>query len=283
MSRQAAKHPVMALLVALLCLAAPSAAFALDGQLNLNTATVEQLEMLPTIGQVRAKTIADYRRQHGPFRSVDQLLSSKLLGENALAAVRPYLILSGATTLTDTPQSKGGQGFSHAAFQAIAPFRHLSLRPGEVQVLADGDYFPALLQSISEARQHIAIAMFLFKIGDTPDNRPTQLARALIDAHHRGVRIDVLLEKSGYDEEVTQENEKVAQLLRKNRITVRFDTPETTTHAKVVVIDGHLVFVGSHNLTQAALKHNHELSLLIDDTALAREISDYLNRISTSE
>lgn len=279
MSRQAIRYPAMALLVALLCLSAPPATFALDGQLNLNTATVEQLEMLPAIGQVRAKAISDYRRQHGPFRSVDQLLSGKLIGESALAAVRPYLILSGTTTLHDGSPSKGSAARNRIPFQDLPPSRHLSLRPGEMQVLADGNYFPALLQGIGEARQHIAIAMFLFKTGDTPDNRPAQLARALIDARRRGVRIEVLLEKSGYDEEVNRENEKTAQLLRNNRIDVRFDSPETTTHAKLVVIDGHLVFVGSHNLTQAALTHNHEVSLLIDDIALARETMDYLATI----
>lgn len=277
------RHRLVAALIALLLGHGPTAALALDGQLNLNTATVEQLELLPTIGATRAKTIADYRRQHGPFRSVDQLLDRKLIGESTLAAIRPYLILSGATTLNATPSPKAAGSPNRPARQEITFSRHLATRPGEVQILPDEEYFPTLLQSIAQASRRIELAMFLFKTTESSDNRPAQLAKALINARGRGVQVEVLLEKSGYDAELNRENEKVAQQLQKQRIDVRFDTPATTTHTKLVVIDHRYVFIGSHNLTQAALKHNHEFSLLIDNAALAREISDYIGQLRTQE
>ncbi|HSR36414.1 MAG TPA: phospholipase D-like domain-containing protein [Desulfurivibrionaceae bacterium] len=269
--------PLLALFLGL----APTAGFALEGQLNLNTATVEQLEMLPTIGQGRAKAINDYRRQHGAFRSLEQLLTSKLVGESSLAAIRPYVSLSGANTLNATAPSSANR--KPAAPVPITLDRHLTSRPGEIRLLADDAYFPALLQAIEEAQRKIEMAMFLFKTTESPDNRPTRLTKALIDARRRGVQVEVLLEKSGYDEGINKENEEVAALLRKNRIDVRFDTPETTTHTKLVVIDSRYVFLGSHNLTQAALKHNHEFSLLIDNATLAREASDYIGRIRIKE
>jgi phosphatidylserine/phosphatidylglycerophosphate/cardiolipin synthase-like enzyme len=67
--------------------------------------------------------------------------------------------------------------------------------------------------------------------------------------------------------------------LRDNGIKVFFDSPNTTTHTKLVVIDSRYSFVGSHNFTHAALKHNNELSLLIDDQALAHRLTDYMNGI----
>ena len=268
---------LVTLLTPLLWLA-PTATLALDGRLNLNTATVEQFEMLPTIGQTRAKAISDYRRQHGAFRSIDQLLSGKLVGESSLAAIRPYISLDGVTTLTPSSPAR-----KIAPAPAPDLNRHISLRPGEVRVLPDEAYFPALLQHLAQANRRIGLVMFLFKATDRQDNRPAQLAQALIDARRRGVRVEVLLEKSGYDEELNRENEKVAQLLRKNRIEVRLDSPGTTTHAKLVVIDSRYVFLGSHNLTQAALKRNHEVSLLLDNTALAREITDYIGQVRAAE
>jgi competence protein ComEA len=41
--------------------------------LDLNTATVADLDALPGIGPVLAQRIVDHRTAHGPFRSVDQL------------------------------------------------------------------------------------------------------------------------------------------------------------------------------------------------------------------
>ncbi len=41
--------------------------------LDLNTATVAQLDQLPGVGPVLAQRIVDYRTQHGPFRSVEEL------------------------------------------------------------------------------------------------------------------------------------------------------------------------------------------------------------------
>ncbi|MEW6593996.1 MAG: phospholipase D-like domain-containing protein [Thermodesulfobacteriota bacterium] len=271
-----------AILVALLFLTLPAAAPALEGQLNLNTATVEQLEMLPTIGEGRARAISDYRKKHGAFRSLDQLLTGKLVGESSLAAIRPYVTLSGATTLKAAEASTATTRKA-TPVPAIDLGRHISLRPGEVRVLPDETYFPVLLQYIKEASRRIELAMFLFKTTASPENRPAQLAQALINARQRGVQVEVLLENSGYDEGLNRENEKVAALLRKNLIAVRLDQPETTTHTKLVVIDGRYVFLGSHNLTQAALKHNHEVSLLIDSAALARELTDYLAQIRSKE
>jgi phosphatidylserine/phosphatidylglycerophosphate/cardiolipin synthase-like enzyme len=62
-------------------------------------------------------------------------------------------------------------------------------------------------------------------------------------------------------------------------IKVRFDAPKTTTHVKALVIDGRYVYMGSHNLTQSALKYNNELSIMIDSAELAAEVTAYLNNL----
>ena len=65
----------------------PSAAAA--GPLDLNTATAEQLEDLPGVGPSTAAAILAYRQEHGRFRSVDELLEVRGIGEARLAELRP--------------------------------------------------------------------------------------------------------------------------------------------------------------------------------------------------
>lgn len=65
-----------------------AAAGATGGLVDLNAATAAQLVALPGIGPATAGAIVAYRREHGPFRSVDQLLEVRGIGPAKLAALR---------------------------------------------------------------------------------------------------------------------------------------------------------------------------------------------------
>ena len=55
---------------------------------NVNTATLDQLEALPGIGPALARRIIDYRTQHGPFQSVNDLLNVSGMGDKRLADMK---------------------------------------------------------------------------------------------------------------------------------------------------------------------------------------------------
>jgi competence protein ComEA len=57
--------------------------------INVNTATLDQLETLPGIGPALGQRIIDYREQHGPFTSVDELVNVSGIGEKRLEDMRP--------------------------------------------------------------------------------------------------------------------------------------------------------------------------------------------------
>jgi competence protein ComEA len=59
--------------------------------LDLNTATLEQLDTLDGVGPATAQKIIDYRTQHGGFGSVDELGQVSGIGEKRLAALRDHV------------------------------------------------------------------------------------------------------------------------------------------------------------------------------------------------
>jgi len=63
---------------------APAAAAAGSGLINLNTASVEQIDSLPGVGPALAGRIVDYRKKNGPFSSVDDLDNIEGIGPKKL-------------------------------------------------------------------------------------------------------------------------------------------------------------------------------------------------------
>jgi hypothetical protein len=165
-------------------------------------------------------------------------------------------------------------------FAAPALLQAGSTFTSRATVLPNRDYADALLRGIRDARASILCSFYLFKIGEGRDNRPLRIAEELIRARKRGVTVTVILEKSGRDNNDTldADNRRTASLLAQGGVRVYFDSPRVTTHNKVVVIDSRYIYLGSHNLTQAALKRNKELSVQIDSPGMASEVISYLER-----
>lgn len=61
--------------------------------LDLNTATVEQLEQLPGIGPSTAKAIVQFREKSGPFERIEDLLAIHGISRKKLEKLRPYVII----------------------------------------------------------------------------------------------------------------------------------------------------------------------------------------------
>lgn len=92
----------LALVTTLALLAGPSLAAGdsatLTGTVNVNTATADELQLLPGIGEKRARAVIAMRKQRGGFKSVSELTDVKGIGEAALAKLRPFARIEGKTT-----------------------------------------------------------------------------------------------------------------------------------------------------------------------------------------
>jgi cardiolipin synthase len=65
-------------------------------------------------------------------------------------------------------------------------------------------------------------------------------------------------------------------------VDVIFDSPQKTTHAKLMIVDEQMTLLGSTNWTYYALTHNHEASLVIRSKEVAKELADYFNQVKAA-
>jgi competence ComEA-like helix-hairpin-helix protein len=111
------KPPVALLAVALLfaCSAgarADTAEAAAAGKVNINQASAAQIAFLPRIGEKVAVRVLEYRKSHGPFARAEDLMEVKGIGEKLFLTLKPYLAVSGPTTLaakvrSGSPRKRG--------------------------------------------------------------------------------------------------------------------------------------------------------------------------------
>ena len=106
-----------------------------------------------------------------------------------------------------------------------------------------------VIKVINSARHSIRLAAYSFT------SKP--IARALVDAHKRGVDVEVVVDKSQKSARYTS-----ATFLANMGIPVRVDSMHAIMHNKFIVVDGQDVENGSFNYTSAAENRNAENALV---------------------
>ncbi len=98
----------------------------------------------------------------------------------------------------------------------------------------------------------------------------TPIARALVDAEKRGVKVMVILDKS----QSKHNRYTSATFLENNHIPIWIDYRPAIAHNKVMIIDDEIVITGSFNFTNAAQYKNAENLLVIHNKSLANVYTD---------
>ncbi len=71
---------------------------------NINTATVVQLQELPGIGQKTAARIVEYREKNGPFKKIEELMNVQGVGEKSFLKLRAQLTVASPRPDAQAPQ-----------------------------------------------------------------------------------------------------------------------------------------------------------------------------------
>ena len=140
----------------------------------------------------------------------------------------------------------------------------------DIQDISDNKYFQAVHEKLSGAKDSVYIAMYSISIElDKTGSEPYILLQDLIDAHKRGIRVEVYLDRyKAYNE---SKNDSAFLMLSREDVPVRFIMPGKILHDKLIVIDKNIVISGSANWSYSALRLNSENSDLIVSREYAKE------------
>ena len=108
--KQAHRTVAVFLLLASLLATAPSRAAEGKKAVNINSADATQLTLLPRVGQSLAQRIVDYRKENGPFKAPEDLMLVGGIGEKMFEVLKPYIALSGESTLDEKPHNSRKSG-----------------------------------------------------------------------------------------------------------------------------------------------------------------------------
>ena len=146
-----------------------------------------------------------------------------------------------------------------------------------IDVIPDEKYFLTAKQMIDSAGVEIFVSQYAISSRTTKSNtKVVQIVEALCEAVDRGISVNVFLSYLGKPVKVNAENQAVARKLMSRGVRVRYLSGRRCVHAKILLIDGRSVLLGSHNWKQSAFERNFELSIFTDEPRAVREILNIL-------
>ncbi|MDP8214288.1 MAG: helix-hairpin-helix domain-containing protein [Candidatus Euphemobacter frigidus] len=203
-------------------------------KLNINVASLEQLVELPRIGPVKGQAVIDYRKEHGPFKCIEDIVRVKGIGPKTFERLEDWITIKVgkapgprkvASTRKKKPTKKKEVERLSSLKPTVASYRfpeitreELEKKPEEetisVDLINNDDYFKRVNQIFKEAKESIYLVMFIMHPSKKKSSKVNTLMKSLVEARKRGVRVKVILNKPITDGGfTTRANEKSYQKL----------------------------------------------------------------------
>lgn len=140
----------------------------------------------------------------------------------------------------------------------VKPVQPVQVPTSDIQVYfsPNGGCTDAIVNSLNQAKKTILVQAYSFT--------SAPIAKAVVDAHKRGVNVQVILDKSQKTEKYSS-----ADFVLHAGIKVLIDTKHKIAHNKVMIIDSEIVITGSFNFSKSAEESNAENLLIINSYELA--------------
>ena len=130
--------------------------------------------------------------------------------------------------------------------------------PAQVYFSPRGGCTEAIVEALGKAKSEVLVQAYSFT--------SKEIAKALLDAHKRGVHTEIILDKSNKTGKYS-----AGDFTAHAGIPSYIDSAHSIAHNKIIIIDSETVLTGSFNFTKAAEEKNAENLLIIKSKDLAKE------------
>jgi phosphatidylserine/phosphatidylglycerophosphate/cardiolipin synthase-like enzyme len=137
--------------------------------------------------------------------------------------------------------------------------------PAHAYFSPNGGCTDAIVKEISKAKSEILVQAYSFT--------SKEIAKALVDAHKKGVHTEIILDKSNKSQKYS-----AADFTHNMGIPTFIDAEHQIAHNKIMIIDKETVITGSFNFTKAAEEKNAENLLILKNKDLAKIYIDNWNK-----
>ena len=191
----------------------------------------------------RSNYLTPYSPRVGGQRKGRRAAIAAILGYAVAIANLAFMAPTHAWAKKGATERLVEQGY--ATLSAEKPIAVQSAGELEVAFSPNGGSADLVIKVIHSAKTSIRVLAYSFT--------SSPIAKALVDAHKRGVDVQVVVDKSQKSEKYTS-----ATFVANAGIPTRIDSKHAIAHNKVIIVDGHTVQQGSFNYTKAAEEKNGE-------------------------
>lgn len=149
-----------------------------------------------------------------------------------------------------------------------------------IKVIKNEEYLAAALGILDLARVKVDICTYKFELSERIDARPlNSLVHRLYDLASNKILVRVLLNTTGRRSGLARINENASRTLKKHGLEVRTLRDGRCQHAKMLLVDGCLGIIGSHNWSRRSMTDNFEVSVMIQAPQYLVQIQEHFEKI----